>query len=137
MTGKIEITNQKEAIKAFEKVLAVSRDEARRVIDEGLLMLIGDVSEYPPPPQGSTYRRTGTLGRKWTTGQAVYIERDNLIEGRVGNDTPYGPYVQSKKDQATIHKGRWKTIEDIVRDRQGDFEGLLKDAARNIERRFS
>lgn len=58
------------------------------------------------------YRRIGTLGRRWTskvTGSGADVE------GRVGNSTPYGPYVMGKGTQALYHAGNWPIAETVGR----------------------
>lgn len=37
------------------------------------------------------------------------------IDARVGNNTAYAPYVGSAKFQADVHKGRWSTDEQVIR----------------------
>jgi len=86
--------------------------ELRPPMLRGVAMLHEAVAEYPPPPAGSTYRRTGTLGRRWTTR----VETLTKFEGVIGNNTVYGPYVQDKGEQAKVHQGRWQTIQSVVDD---------------------
>lgn len=93
------------------------------------------IAVYPPPPAGYRmvwkserqrrwffaalrsgaiqvpYRRTGTLGRRWTTR----VSGAGLaVTGEVGNVTGYGPYVQGADDQAHVHQGRWRTDEQVT-----------------------
>lgn len=80
-------------------------------------LLLARVTQYPPPPPNSTYVRGGpgsqNLGQKWT----VQVERfSDGVEGIIGNNVTYGPYVQSRDMQAWMHQGRWDTIEDIAED---------------------
>lgn len=56
------------------------------------------------------YRRTGTLGRRWTS--TVEQTPGDLI-GTVGNNTIYGPYVMDPERQAWMHKGVWQTTQDV------------------------
>jgi hypothetical protein len=76
------------------------------------------MATYPPAPARSKYKRTGTLGRRWTT--KVESTGDGVI-GKVGNNTEYGPLVQSKKFQADVHKNRWQTDADAIRDNRKDI----------------
>ena len=69
------------------------------------------MATYPPQRAGSRYIRTGTLGRKWTTKVTA---SQSGVRGKVGNNTPYGPFVQSSQFQASIHRGRWQTDESVV-----------------------
>ena len=51
---------------------------------------------YPSSPSGSTYRRTGKLGRGWKAGQ----------RGRIFNGVSYSELVVGE-NQAKVHRGRW------------------------------
>jgi hypothetical protein len=77
------------------------------------------------------YKRTGTYGRRWTTrvwGEA----RSNVIYGRVGNNTKYAPWVGSQRFQAGIHRNRWGTDEQALRQElpiiQDDFTATIDRA---------
>lgn len=77
-----------------------------------------------------TGKRTGSLGRRWTK---VIIRTGNDMEGRVGNNTTYGPFVMSEMFQARFHQGRWRTERQIVRELRDeivrDFEETARKAA--------
>jgi hypothetical protein len=104
-------------------------------MEAGLLHLAGAAADYPPAPAESTYRRTGTLGRLWTQARPVVAGvQGALVQGRIGNRTPYGPYVQDPAQQAWFHRGRWQTTEDVVRDEAGAVEQLLAQAGAEIVR---
>jgi hypothetical protein len=74
------------------------------------------------------YRRTGTLGRRWTTEVSADGRR-----GVVGNNTPYAPLVQGPQ-QAAYHSGNWQTTAEVARDEEravvGFFEAALARYAR-------
>jgi hypothetical protein len=59
------------------------------------------------------YRRTGTLGRKWTSKVTV---TDTDVAGFVGTTAPYAPFVQGFGAQARIHAGNWQTEQDVAAD---------------------
>jgi hypothetical protein len=90
--------------------------------------LRGKVAKYPPPPPQSTYRRTGTLGRKW----AVKVKMAPDVVGYLGNNTPYAGYVQDRARQAWMHVGRWPTVQDVVDDEMEFVAGEFAEAARII-----
>ena len=100
--------------------------ELRPAMERGVAMLHEGVADYPPPPEGSTYRRTGTLGRRWTTK----VETLTTFQGTIGNNTVYGPYVQDEAKQARVHKGRWQTIQGVVEEKRSaivaDFQALIR-----------
>ncbi len=69
---------------------------------------------------------TGTLGRRWT--QTIDATADGLT-GRAGNNTVYGPFVQSEMFQAEW-MGHWQTDEDVVDEQteaiERDFEAEVQ-----------
>lgn len=105
------------------------------------------IAVYPPPPSGHRmvwrserqrrwffaalrsgqisvpYRRTGTLGRRWTTKVSVTASD---IRGEVGNATVYGPFVQSQESQAAIHQGRWRTAERVADEMTPQIQDLFE-----------
>jgi hypothetical protein len=90
------------------------------------------MARYPSPPPQSKYRRTGTLGRRWTT--RVDQAGGNALIGKIGNNTVYAPLVQSSALQARVHRGRWQTDRDAIRDMRStivrDFEQSIEQALR-------
>ena len=91
--------------------------------------LISDLASYPPAPPTSRYRRTGTLGRRWTSETRV---TSDSLRGEIGNNTSYGPFVQSSEDQAHMHVGRWQTDQQVADDNEAtivsDFERAIRAA---------
>lgn len=109
-----------------------------------------ELKEYPPPPAQGEWaakthpaqkraffallraglikgKRTGTLGRHWT----VKIDRTaDSLEGRVGNNTSYGTFVQSKRFQTRFHQGRWKTDQQVVDQLRREIVKDFEDTAR-------
>lgn len=108
----------------------------RQPMADSLNKLWDKVAKYPTPPEPGSfrgfvsakqrryffyalragliqvpYRRTGTLGRRWTMQITQGAES---ITGILGNNTTYGPWVQDKTQQATIHQGRWPTAQDVL-----------------------
>ena len=85
----------------------------------GMARVVNAMADYPAPPQASTYRRTGTLGRRWTQTQPSVSESTTQLTVSVGNNTAYGPWVQNEQFQAWMHRGRWQTDEQEL-DRAAD-----------------
>lgn len=77
------------------------------ITNEYLSRMQIDLNHYPPPPPGSTYKRTGALGRGW-------LHRTEGAQGvvRLENAVPYATYVQGPR-QAWMHVGRWATVEEV------------------------
>ena len=126
---EIEIRGTDALIAKLGKVQAtnVLRDPMQRAV----LRIQRDMQEYPTQRVGSTYRRTGTLGRLWTTRVQ---QNSGYLEGKVGNRVKYAPFVQSRQFQARIHRGRWQTDERVVnlnaRTIVRDFEATIERALR-------
>jgi len=76
-------------------------------------------------------QRTGTLARRWLT--RVDVGATGLT-GTVGNNTSYGPWVQSSMFQAAFHVGRWVTDVQVVAQEEGaivaDFHVAIQAALR-------
>jgi hypothetical protein len=82
------------------------------IMRKAVLYAHSQVPSYPAPPAGSTYRRTGTLGRSLTT--SVKSLSGNEVAGYLGTKTVYAPYVIDEKRQAWMHRGRWWTLQGVV-----------------------
>lgn len=97
----------------------------------------GVVDKYPPAtianspqnPTGKWYERG--YGPKWRTKDGgVHGRKTSKMLGRqwtvaaignfesvVGNNVPYGPYVQDETEQASFHKAHgWKTVQQVARE---------------------
>jgi len=116
-----------------------ARQEIGGKMRQALLLLAGRAAVYPSPPGGSTYRRMGTLGRLWRGGRPVvnFGGGGASVEGTISNATPYGPFVQSPAEQAYMHRGRWQTTEDVIRDSVGDVDALVSEAVDAILARIA
>lgn len=111
------------------------RPELEKASDAALLSLIPDLANYPEPPPGSTYRRTGNLGRVWTTARPEFAPMATGFEASIGNARPGAEFVQGDM-QAAVHQGRWPTVEQVVREHTQEieryFEGALQRVAEKI-----
>jgi hypothetical protein len=95
----------------------------------GVLRLQSYMQVYPPPPAGSKYVRSGTLGKRWT---AKVDTSANGLVGRVGNRTAYGPFVQSNMFQTPWHRRTgWHTDSDAVR---ANEDVILADFQQAVDR---
>lgn len=86
-------------------------------LDQGGLRVEAGMKPYPPPPPDSRYvrgapPRSEKLGSRWTTRR---IAGDGFVGREVGNNASYGPWVQSSELQARVHKDRWQTDEDVIK----------------------
>lgn len=98
-------------------------------LDRGAFRIEAALKAYPAQRSGSSYRRTGTLGRRWTTRP---IREADTVGREVGNNTVYAPFVQSDEMQAYMHRGVWRTDADVLRREAPaivrDVEDALSDA---------
>ena len=79
----------------------------------------------------------GTLGRLWTAATPQVTVGGHVLDARISNATPYGPYVQDPERQAAQHRGRWKTTDEIVREHVGEVGPLLAQAGYRIVERVA
>jgi hypothetical protein len=135
----VTVDGLSELLEAFANFPTIAAGEISKAVEKALLLLQGAAADYPPKPPESTYRRTGTLGRLWTSAARVVEENVSgaFVVGRVGNATPYGPYVQDPKEQAKVHRGRWKTTEQIVQEHRAEIDDILAEAGAQIVERIA
>lgn len=115
--------------RTIEKIVAqLSPDAFMRATLRGMQRGVNRIWErippYPDPPAGSTYRRTGNLGRANYAKAA--IEGDDVI-GRVGNNMRYAPYViGDDQTQAKVHQGRWYQLPVVVKDNLDEVRDAIE-----------
>ena len=102
-------------------------DYLRPVVTAGANLLRNEMRRYPPPPPGSTYRRTGTLGKSWT--QKVTGGRGGWL-AVIGSFLNYAPYVQDAGRQAAVHRGRWQTIQSVAETKREEVVRFVVQAIR-------
>lgn len=62
------------------------------------------------------------LQQSWTTSVSV-----DGRQGKVGNDTTYGPLVQDRSQQTAYHAGTgWTTSQDVVESEQDEVVGFFE-----------
>ena len=114
---------------ALKKLDPKEMEEALRTGLRGAADLIrADIKTYPPAPAGSSYVRTGTLGRSWAS-------KVSKLEAIIGNVTAYARYVQGADTQAWMHRGRWRTTAQVAKARTADVQKLLEAAISRWARR--
>jgi hypothetical protein len=133
MSASVQVKGVDQVIAKLGKVAGV--DILIPAMNRAVLRLQRDMADYPPQPPRSSYRRMGTLGRKWT----VRVTRlANGLRGTVGNNTWYAPLVQhdrrfSRPHQTLQHQGTgWITdaqaMERNERAITADFEATIQRA---------
>jgi hypothetical protein len=87
-------------------------DELYTTMDKAMQYIHSKVPPYPAPPPMSRYTRTGSLGRSITTKVEMVGSHD--VIGKIGSNIVYAPFVIGHEKQASVHKGRWYTLFDVV-----------------------
>ncbi len=96
----------------------------KRAMNRSVLHIHRRIAKYPPSA-GTPYRRTGTLGRGWTTDVDQGGKR-----GTIGNQVPYAIYVQGPR-QVWFHEARnWLTIEDVAKGEAKAVREIFEDEYR-------
>lgn len=124
--ASIEIKGVNQLIRKLGE--ATAANALRPPMERSVMRLQRDMADYPPQRPGSAYVRTGTLGRRWT--KEVTQSGGGLV-GKVGNNTAYGPFVQSQQFQADVHRNRWQTDEQVVKRNEA---AIVQDFRRAIEK---
>ena len=125
--AQIEIKGIDALFRKLDNAAAIST--LRPPMQRDVYRLQAGMAKYPAARAGSSYVRTGTLGRRWTT---KITESNGGLIGTVGNNTKYGPWVQSSAFQARMHQGRWQTDADVAKKEEAaivrDFEQAIQGA---------
>lgn len=111
------------------RLLVLLQQSARYILGpplrEAIVEMVNLLKEYPPELPDQKYRRTGNLGQRWTFEVTTSLYG---VQAIAGNNTPYGPKVQSEADQAPIHQGRWRTEVQTLREKQDDVVRRTNEA---------
>jgi len=121
-------------VKGLDKAIARLKDEHVRreiktAVNQSVTVLEHDMKEYPDQTKDS-YKRTGMLGRAWTTKVTGGVSG---FVGKVGNNVRYVPWVQSKMFQAWMHKDLWKnTDQQVLANNRARIIGFFQSALKRI-----
>ncbi len=132
--------NGAEAVDAKFAKLQHLDNELKPAMQKGLLYVHSTVPGYPGPPAGSTYRRTGTLGRSITTMGSASGPALSRVEGSgskvigyIGSSVKYAPYVIGRDTQARWMR-YWWTLQDVVEKAKPGVIRILDDAVSKLTR---
>lgn len=114
MDVDIELEGADPLLAAFAQSPQIVGQEMEKANKASLIMLAGEMKDYPPAPADSSYTRTLTLGRVWSTATPSWQTMSNGFWGDIRNPTPYGPRVQAQGFQAQVHRDRWQTDEQVL-----------------------
>jgi len=129
----IKVIGAKSLIKKLANTAIVDRELLSATEKSGLAVL-KRAQTYPRQRPGSTYRRTGTLGRKWSVAVS---RRGGIYTARLRNPTSYAPDVQGVLGQKPVHKGRWPTDRAMLKEQSRKIVGFYGTARRNIMEAFN
>lgn len=134
---EVEIRGLSQLVSKLDRMSGTLDDELIRTTTSVVAYVHSTVPPYPPPPAGSGYVRTGTLGREISTDVRVL---GSEIVGVIGSPTVYSPYVISDVEvdgrgpQAWMHVGRWWTLQGVVEKAK---DGIIHLYERMIQRLIS
>ena len=92
------------------KLMATLNNSVRDQVAEGVRYM----SQYPPKPGGSAYRRTGTLKRSWAFAMKTGGGR---IEGTIGSSSNVAPYNREVQGEAQLRLFKrigWRNIKTLL-----------------------
>jgi hypothetical protein len=121
----------------LKRIAGGMHDMRMTATQKAVIYVHGEVPPYPPAPPTSTYIRTGTLGRSITT---EVRELGSQIVGVIGSDVVYAPWVISDEavgdagPQAKAHRGRWYTLQGVVRKAKNAIVNIYLEELRNLLR---
>lgn len=109
-----------EAILLAKPIAQIDAQKVNRALRDFGAGALSDFKDYPP--SRSTYRRTGTLGRRWTMSGPRKSGDDIVVQ--VGNTTEYTGRVQGFKSGANVspeykqtrvaQRAGWPSLEDVL-----------------------
>lgn len=114
----------------------VYQQEMTRAMQQAVLHVQSIIARYPRQPPESRYRRTGLLGRSWTT--QVRQETDSLL-GLVGNRVEYAPAVQGPAGVQRPFFGfrRWLRIDQSLEQAQPQIVAFLQVGVNRVAARLA
>jgi len=136
MSAKIEVIGLTELRDKCARIARDTRPALEKATEKAIEYVHSQVPDYPPPPESSTYRRTGTLGRGITTEVRSV---GNAIVGVIGNNVIYAPDVISleavggRGPQTRRHKQTgWYTLQEVVRKAHDVVVNIYREAVQGL-----
>ncbi len=125
---EFEFRGTEEMMELIGMLPDLAVEAAEPAMGDALDYLHSMLPDYPPQREGSRYRRTGTLGRRFTT--EVIAGSEDVI-GRIGTNLAYAPWVVGPDYpgeeiggrmmyQARVLVDRWWQFNDVV---EANIEG--------------
>ncbi len=112
---EVEIVVSSQQVRALLDATPARIDRAlSAAMTDATSYLLRQMRTYPPQRTGSSYRRTGTLGRSWfTRTEGRGADMVGHVES-AGATAPYNRRVQDRTRQAFMHVGRWQTAQTVA-----------------------
>lgn len=151
----IEIHGADELIAKYGRIREQLPASMKRTMVRSVIYAQGQIPAYPAPPAGSSYRRTGTLGRVVTAfpghsgprslgggggdnGGTPLTRVEAMgggVKGVIGGRLSYLPYVigdDSGGGQAWMHSGRWWILEKVIAGARGGIARLWQSDMKHL-----
>ena len=126
---------QKKMTEMTREFSGMQSRDMHSAMKRSLYILIFAMAKYPPYPSDAKTksRRVGTLGRKWTDD--VDITQGGM-HGKIGNNTEYGPWVQSSQFQTRRHaRTGWITDQQALDRNENAIRREFETAVRRMMER--
>jgi hypothetical protein len=128
---KVKIKGDEELQRKLAGAPRIVRQELKNVASKSLLGMQSEITDYPPQPEGTPYKRTGLYGKKWL----VKVENVGAtIEGTLGTNLSYAPYVRGPRQPKWMK--HWKHLLEIIEEALPKVEDLLEQAGQKIAERL-
>lgn len=128
---RLDAADVLKAIQGLQGFDGVAQHELSIATEENIVWAHDFIAKYPPASPTSSYVRTGTLGRNWAHEVRQF---SGSVRALLANPVIYAPYVQDELAQAKIHRGRWPTVQMLLRAPVKLFEARYKIACQRILR---
>lgn len=135
MADSIIVLNTAEIARALREADTTVLDGIQQAVERWQLKRIPELARYPGQPPSSRYRRSGTLGRAWTSAKPSWSASSSGFSSKLGNSTPYGPFVQGTPQARGM--GAWRQAEEIAQDARGQLEGEVQAAISTAEQQLN
>lgn len=140
----IEVSGLKELLSRFKAYPQKFAKVIKLTTSTVLLVLWENVKPYPPPPEGSTYRRTGQLGRSLGVGMSggkmgqpdifkvVKLGMAGFM-GKFGSSLGYAPKVIGDEGQQDPFFAQyWWRLEQLIAPSLEKITSLFQTAAEEL-----
>jgi hypothetical protein len=137
---QIEIRGLQKLSNKYAKLGKDLYPEMEKTTEKAADLFLENIPPYPEQGVNVTgYKRTGSLGRKWT--RKVSRVGSQAI-GKIGTNQSYAPWVVSEEvgnngagPQAWFHQDRWWTIQQVARDVAPKIYKLYRQWVRRMLRK--